>query len=85
MLKGLKAKMITGVALVASTLGLTISGSTVTVDSADLTSVSNSVNSLLTTSFETLKFLPYIALIIGGFYLLNKIFSVVKSAGGSGN
>jgi hypothetical protein len=34
----------------------------------------------LTTVFEILKFLPIIALIIWGFFVLNKIFGIVRSA-----
>lgn len=59
---------------------LTISGSTVTVTNDWVNAVRDSATSLLTTVFEILKFLPIIALIIWGFFVLNKIFGIVRSA-----
>lgn len=69
----------------ASAEMLSISGSQVTVTTEWVTKVNESATALLTTVFEILKFLPVIALIIWGFYLLNKIFWIVKSAGSGGS
>ncbi len=64
---------------------LTISGSSVEVTTDGVSAVNSSASALLTTAFEILKFLPVIALIIGWFFVLNKIFGIVKSAGGGWN
>ncbi len=55
---------------------LSQSGS-VTIEASDLTNVDTSVNNLLKTVFEVLKLLPYMALIIGGFYLLDSVISIL--------
>lgn len=63
---------------------LTSSGGVVTIDSADLTNVSDSIDNLLATVFEVLKLLPYVALIIGGFYLLDRLFGILPKPGSGG-
>lgn len=82
---GSSAMWITAMAISqASANLLTISGSSVTVTPEWVTAVSNSATALLTTVFEILKFLPVISLIIWGFFVLNKIFSIVKGAWSGG-
>lgn len=62
-------------------IGLTVWTGWVTLDSADVTNVSNTAGSYLTTIFQSTQFLPTIWLIAGWLYLLNKVFGVVKFGG----
>ena len=50
-----------------------------TGDVADITSANNV---FLSSAFEMLKFIPTIAALAAGFYILNKIFSLIPKAGG---
>lgn len=70
---------------VPGTYALTSTGGVISIEQTDLDNVDTSVNNLLASIFEVLKLLPYIALIIGGFYLLDKLFGILPRPGGSSN
>ena len=67
--------------VVPSADALSSTGGVVTIESSDLANVDTSVNNLLATVFEVLKLLPYLALIIGGFYLLDRLFGILPRPG----
>lgn len=56
---------------------LLVQSGSVSIESTDLTNVSDSVTALLKSCFEVLKLLPYMALIIGGFYLLDAVIGIL--------
>ena len=60
-----------------STAMLTATSTGITVDSTDVTNVSNSNGYFLASSFEILKFLPTLAVLGAGMWVLNKIFNFV--------
>lgn len=67
---------------VASGAMLTASSTGITVDAADVTNVSNANGYFLSSSFEVTKFLPTLAVLAAGMYVLNKVFSFVPKYAG---
>lgn len=67
---------------VASGAMLTASSTGITVDTADVTNVSNANGYFLSSSFEVTKFLPTLAVLAAGMYVLNKVFSFVPKYAG---
>lgn len=61
--------------------GITNSGWIMVVDSADITNVNTANSNFLSSAFEILKFVPTIAMVAWGFYVLNKIFSLIPGSG----
>lgn len=82
--------VVNAVAVVADFIGpdkasaLTSSGGVVSIESSDLVVADQSVNNLLKTAFEVLKLLPLMALILGGFYLLDKVLGILPRPGSGG-
>lgn len=64
-------------ATAVGTAMLTVSSTGVTVDTADVTNVQTSNGYYLTSSFEILKFLPTLAVLAAGMWVLNKVFGFV--------
>lgn len=54
----------------------------VTVEAADVTQITSANNVFLTSAFEMLKFIPTIAALAAGFYILNKIFGLIPKSWG---
>lgn len=69
-----------GVAVALGTSLLTVTSTGVTVEAADVTNVSTANGYYLTSSFEILDFIPTLAVLAGGMYVLNKIFSFVPGS-----
>ena len=65
---------------VQNTSILSSSGGVISINNLD--NVDTSVNNLLKSVFEVLKLLPFVALILGGFYLLDKLFGILPRPGG---
>jgi len=61
--------------------GLTVTNSGVTIESSDLTKVSDANSAYLSSAFQIVELLPYIAVFAGGVYVLNKLFSILPKAG----
>lgn len=77
-----KSAVNSSVAFVADSIApkanaLLVQSGSVSIEAADLTNVSESVTALLKSCFEILKLLPYMALIIGGFYLLDAVIGIL--------
>jgi len=53
----------------------------VTVEAADVTYVSTANGYFLTSSFGILQFIPTLAVLAGGKYVLNKVFSFAPGGG----
>jgi hypothetical protein len=74
---------VAGLTVLAMT-GITISGGIVQIDPVtDVARVTDATGNFLTSAFEITQFIPVIALLAGGMYVLNKVFSFVPSSGGS--
>jgi len=78
--KTVTAYVVDAVSVPQASALLSQSGS-VTIEASDLANVDESVNNLMKTVFEVLKLLPYIALIIGGFYLLDRLLGILPKPG----
>ena len=64
----------------ATTIGLTVSNTGVVIEASDLTAVSDANAAYLSSAFQIVQLLPYIAVIGGWFYVLNKLFGIIPSA-----
>jgi len=63
-----------------STMGLTVANTGVSIDPlTDLVAVENASSAYLTSAFEIVELLPYIAVIAWGFFLVNKLMGVIPS------
>lgn len=76
-IKSTAVASIGAVTAMVTTAMITFTSTGITVETADVTNVSNSNGYFLTSSFEILKFLPTLAVLAGGLYVLNKVFSFV--------
>jgi len=74
--------IITTAVTAVTTAGLTVSNTGVTIDSADLVKVGDANSAYLSSAFQVVELLPYIAVIAGGFFVLNKLFGILPSANG---
>lgn len=82
-IQGLKTKAwtVAGMAVMgATTIGLTVSNTGVTIEAGDLTAVSDANSAYLSSAFQIVQLLPYIAVIAWGFYVLNKLFGIIPTA-----
>lgn len=70
-----------GVALLVA--WITNSGWIMTIDTADVTLVNTANSNFLQSAWEVIKFIPTLAMLAWGFYVLNKIFSFVPKAWGT--
>ncbi len=69
--------------LVTALSWITTNGSwVVTVEAWDVSQITGANNVFLSSAFEMLKFIPTIAALAAGFYILNKIFSLIPKSGG---
>jgi len=80
--KGIVAQVVDKI--IPSASALTSTGGVISIEQTDLDNVDTSVNNLLKSVFEVLKLLPFVALILGGFYLLDKLFGILPRPGGGG-
>ncbi len=67
--------------LLAPVMGawLTVTNTGVNLEPADLTKVGEANSAYLNSAFQIVDLLPYIAIIGAGFYILNKLFSIIPS------
>lgn len=78
MLKKIMGYGASAVATLTSAL-VVVSSTGITVETADVTNVSEANGYFLTSAFGILKFLAPIAVLAGGIYVLDKIFSFIPS------
>ena len=64
---------------------LTASGGVITVETADTTIANDASTKNLQSMFEIIKFLPTMALIAGGLYVLRAVMSILPGKGGGNN
>lgn len=58
-------------------VGMVVANTWVTLETSDLSVITDANSAFLSTSFQVVKLLPYIAVIAWGFYLLNKVFGII--------
>jgi len=63
---------------------LTSSGGQIVVETADITLANDASTKTLGSMFEIIKFLPTMALIAGGMFVLGKVMGILPSGGGGG-
>lgn len=73
--------LVTVWATVVSTAWLIVTSTWVTIESSDITVLTTANGAYLGTAFQSVQFLPTIAIISWGFYILNKLFSIIPSGG----
>lgn len=76
-----KKAQLAGLATVGATsMGLTVASTGVTIEAGDLTTINDANSAYLSSAFQVVELLPYIAVIAWGFYVLNKLFGIIPSA-----
>ena len=79
----MEIKAIAGVAVAGvSTAMLTVTGTGVRIEDADLTVVTEANSAFLSSAFQIVELLPFIAVFAGGMYVLRKVFSIIPSNNG---
>lgn len=61
--------------------GLVVTASWVTVEASDISTLTDANSAYLSTVFQVVQFLPYLAVMAGWFFLINKIFSIIPGTG----
>lgn len=69
------------VASASAMVGLLVTATGVTLEASDLTTLTDANTAYLTTVFQVVQLLPYIAVMAGWWFLVNKLFSIIPSSG----
>lgn len=65
-----------------SSLGLVVTSSGVTLEATDISVLNDANTAYLSTVFQVVQLLPYIAVMAWGFYLINKLFGIIPTGWG---
>lgn len=68
-------------ALAVSWTWLIVTNTWVHIESSDLTKLTNANQAYLGSAFQVVELIPYIAVVSWGFYVLNKMFSIIPKVG----
>lgn len=60
---------------------LVVTSTWVTLESADISTLNDANTAYLSTVFQVVQLLPYIAVMAGWFFLINKLFSIIPTGG----
>jgi len=64
-----------------SSMGIVVASTGVTIEASDLTTITDANSAYLSSAFQVVELLPYIAVLAGWFYVLNKLFWIIPKAG----
>lgn len=85
MFKFLKTKLgLVGSAIATAklTAGLIVTATGVVIEATDLAKITDANAAYLNSAFQVVELLPFIAVLSWGFYVLNKVFSIIPKVSG---